>query len=73
MITNENVDQIFAYHPPIGDQQVRYDAIRSSARSLAHVILDNTKIRPDQQVALRKLRECVMTANAAIALEGVEQ
>lgn len=72
MITKENVDEVFTYHSPQGDQETRYHAIREEARKMAFVILSYTKVGADQQAALRKLRECVMTANASIALENVE-
>lgn len=70
-VTRNNVDDVFTYHSPIGDQPARYEAIRAKARELARVILDNTNGNADQQAAIRLLRECVMTANAAVALEGM--
>jgi len=57
------------YHAPHGDQPERYELIRSKARELAIVIIENTPSSADQTAAIRKLRECVMTANASIALE----
>lgn len=63
------IDNIFSYHAPKGDQPQRYDQIRSAAKTFAHVLVQNTPCSADQTAALRKLRECVMTANAAIALE----
>lgn len=65
-----DLDKIFTYHSPTGDQIKRYAAIRASAKEMAQVIVENTLEGPDQTAAIRKLRECVMTANAAIALEG---
>jgi len=35
------------------------------------VLIDNTPTSADQTAAIRLLREAVMTANAAIALEGL--
>lgn len=72
MITKENVAEVFTYHTPQGDQESRYQRIRNVATEMAFTILTHTKVGPDQQAALRKLRECVMTANASIALENVE-
>lgn len=69
-MTKENIDNIFSYHAPTGDQPERYNAIREKAREMAHVIVDNTPESADQTAAIRKLRECVMTANASIALEN---
>lgn len=70
MTTKDQVESLFTYHAPRGDQPARYERIRASAKILALVILDSTPACADQSAAIRKLRECVMTANAAIALEG---
>jgi hypothetical protein len=71
-ITREEIDAVFTYHAPSDEQKVRYEAIRKTARVLAYVIVDNTKTSADQSAAIRLLRECVMTANASIALENVK-
>lgn len=65
------IEQTFTFHPPHGDQPARYQAIREAAKALGRVIVANTPACADQSAALRKLRECVMTANASIALEGI--
>lgn len=67
-MTKDELENAFTYHAPKGDQPARYQAIRSKARELAELILANTPPCADQTAAIRKLRECVMTANAAIAL-----
>ena len=69
MITREDVDRMFTYHPPKGDQTERYESLRHAARLLGMTIIELTPPSADQTAAIRKLRECVMTANAAIALE----
>jgi hypothetical protein len=66
------LDNLFTYHKPIGDQPARYEAIRAKAKELATVILLSTPKSADQSAAIRKLRECVMTANAAIAINEKE-
>jgi len=68
--TPEQVADIFTYHAPIGDQPAKYDAIRSAARVFAWVMIENTPSSLDQSAAMRLLRECVMTANSAIANGG---
>ena len=65
-----DVEDIFSYHTPNDDQVKKYKEIRGAARILAHTIITETPSCPDQTVAIRKLRECVMVANAAIALNG---
>ena len=69
-VTRDNLDQVFRYHAPNVEQQASYEAIRTEAKNLAAVILAHVPMCADQQAALRKLREAVMTANAAIALNG---
>lgn len=66
----KDLDRIFSYHSPIGDQPQRYEAIRAAAKVFAQVIVDNTPVGADQTAAIRKLREVVWTANGSIALEG---
>jgi len=68
-ITPQELDDWFTYHAPKGNQPERYVLIRDTARALADVIVNNTPSSADQTAAIRKLRECVMTANAAIAME----
>lgn len=67
--TEEEIEDLFTYHAPRGDQPARYQAIRVAARAFANILIKNTKPSADQTTAIRKLRECVMTANASIALE----
>lgn len=69
MLIPSEIERMFTYHPPSGNQPERYGEIRDAAKVLAKVILKNTPGSADQTAAIRKLREAVMTANAAIALE----
>lgn len=65
------IEHLFTYHRPSEDQIPRYTAIREHAKQLALVILEHTPPSADQTAAIRLLRECVMTANAAIACDPV--
>lgn len=67
--TPEEIEDLFTYHPPTGDQQMRYEIIRAAAKTFAHVIIANTKPSADQSAAIRKLRELTQTVNASIAME----
>jgi hypothetical protein len=67
----EWLTEVFSYHKPEGDQPAKYEAIRVAAKSFAQVILQNVPPCADRTAALRKLREAVMTANAAVALKGL--
>ena len=66
-MTDQDLDSLFSYRPPRGDQAERYNVIRYVAKDFARVILECTPAGPDQTAAIRKVREAVMTANAAIA------
>jgi hypothetical protein len=68
-MTGEEIEDLFTYHAPKPGQPERYQAIRAAAKNLAYVIVQNTPKSADQSAAIRELRVCVMTANAAIALE----
>lgn len=69
-VTQENLEDVFTYHPPDDAQKVAYAAIRESGMGLARAILNAAPPCADQQAALRLVREAVMTANAAVALRG---
>jgi len=70
MITDEQLKAWFTYHPPDESAKAKYESIRRQALILAKVILVDTPPGADQTAAIRKVREAVMTANAAIATEG---
>lgn len=63
------IEAWFTYHAPTEDQQARYVELRAAAKNMAYAIKYCTKPSADQSAAFRLLRECVMTANASIALE----
>lgn len=69
-ISQADLDNWFSYHPPEPHQREKYEAIRDQAKALAEVIVGLTPPSADQTAAVRKLREAVMTANAAIACGG---
>ena len=62
-----DVQKIFTYHPPKDDQPKKYEEIRSIARDYAKVITDLCPDSSERSIALTKLDECVMWANASIA------
>jgi hypothetical protein len=70
MFTINELDHVFSYHTPNDLQQQQLKELRAAGKHLAEVILNSTPVGADQQAALRKVREAVMTANAAVALGG---
>lgn len=69
-MTNEDLNNWFTYHQPSSIQVGIYGKLRDAAREFAAVILECTPPSADQTAAIRKIREAVMTANAAIACGG---
>jgi hypothetical protein len=61
--------EMFTYHPATEAQRAAYIAIRSAALALAQTIYESCPPCADTNAAIRKLREAVMTANAAVALD----
>ncbi len=66
-ISMDDLYNWFVYHKPTVDQTELYQELRKAGLDLAIVILMTTPAGPDQTAAIRKVREAVMTANAAIA------
>lgn len=64
-----DLEKIFTFHDD-KSKIPNYVAVRESAKAFARIVLDNTPACADQTAAIRKIREAVMTANAAIALDG---
>lgn len=71
MTAEEVIESLFTYHAPGPMEQEKYASIREAAKNLARVIHASCDGGPDRTAALRKLRECVMTANASIATKNV--
>jgi len=63
----DEIAKRFTYHAPKGDQAERYGSIRDLAKKLAETIASLTPVSREQSLALTKLDEVVMFANAAIA------
>lgn len=57
----------FTYHPPKPGQPEKYTVIRDTAKGLAMLINDNCPDSREKSLAMTKLEECVMWANASIA------
>ena len=66
----DQIEELFTYHAPTDEQKGKYLEIRSKGMELARLIDKACPPSPDRTAAMRKLRECIMTANAAIATGG---
>jgi hypothetical protein len=65
------LDNLFSYHAPVGDQVDRYGVIRAQARQLARVIMAYSHDSEERRQALFAVRAAVMWANAGIACNEV--
>ena len=66
------IEQIFTYHPPKGDQIQRYEDIRIAAKEFATILMSKIPNSHESDFAFAKLKECVMWANASIAINECE-
>ena len=66
-MTNAEIENNFSYHAPKEDQPERYERIRHKAKILAAYVNENCPDSRERSLALTKLEEAVMWANASIA------
>ncbi|WP_127488470.1 Acb2/Tad1 domain-containing protein [Paenibacillus ehimensis] len=64
---NPQIENNFKYHSPKPGQPEKYTTIREKAKELAVLIDETTPKSREQSLALTKLEEAVMWANASIA------
>jgi hypothetical protein len=64
---DDDLQNWFTYHPPGDDDIPKYKDIRDAGLSFARVIDKYCPNGADKSVAIRKVREAVMNANASIA------
>lgn len=64
---NPNLKNNFTYHAPKEGQPQRYEAIREKGLELALLVDKLTPTSREKSLAMTKLEEAVMWANAAIA------
>lgn len=67
MTKREQIENAFTYHAPKDGQPAKYVQIRDTAKSLALLIDELAPESREKSVAITKLEEAVMWANAAIA------
>ena len=69
----DELNKRFVYHKPFGDQSERYGHIRSFTLELATLLVDSCPESRELSLALTKLEESVMWANASIARNEEEK
>ena len=69
---DKQLDEMFTYHAPKGNQQERYQYLRKQAKRLAEAVVALCPPSREQSIALTKIQEASMMANAAIAINEKE-
>lgn len=63
----EIIENNFTYHAPQPGQSEKYETIRGKAKELAYLIDEMVPDSREKSLAMTKLEECSMWANAGIA------
>jgi len=66
-MNKEELEIRFTYHPPNKDQIPSYNKIRDFAKQMAFLLLEECPNSTELHLAITKLEESVMWANASIA------
>ena len=64
---NERIENNFMYHAPTGDQPEKYEKLRAKGKELAYLMENCCNQGRELSLAMTKLEESVMWANASIA------
>jgi hypothetical protein len=67
----EILAELFSYHPLTTETLPKFIAINQAAKNFAEVVLQNCPRSADRSAAIRLIRDARMTANAAVALNGL--
>lgn len=66
-MNRDELERNFTYHPPKPGQPERYGTLRDKAKELALLVADECPESREKSLALTKIDESIMWANAAIA------
>lgn len=64
---DSKIENNFTYHAPKEGQPEKYQLLRDKAKELAYLINDLVPDSREKSLAMTKLEECSMWANAGIA------
>lgn len=64
---NDRIENAFTYHAPKDGKPQKYEAIRNKAKELAYLVEELCPDSREKSLAMTKLEECSMWANASIA------
>lgn len=66
-MTNERIENNFTYHAPTQEQAEVFPVIRTAGKDLAYLLDEKCPDSREKALAMTKLEECIMWANAAVA------
>ena len=69
---NKDIENRFTYHKPKEEDTMKFPLIRDMAKNLAYIIDENVPDGREKSLAMTKLEEVVMWANAGIARKAGE-
>lgn len=64
---NNQIENNFMHHAPNSGQQEKYETIRQKAKELAYLFEATCPASREKSLAMTKLEEAVMWANASVA------
>ena len=70
MITQDELENIFTYHSPKPEQLKAYKELRAEAKVFAEYVVNLCPESREKSLAITKIQEAVMFANAAIAIHS---
>lgn len=62
-----DLDKVYTYHAPKADQPAKYVQLRDKAKELAMLVVELCPDSRERSLALTKIEESSMWANASIA------
>lgn len=65
-----DIEEIFSYHKPDHDKVELHQRLREVTKEVAHTYQALLPASPEGTLAIRKLQEALMYANAAVAIYG---
>jgi len=72
IFSEQEIERLFTYHKPIGNQPSRYERIRNKAKELALLLRRACPASHERSRALANLQQSTMWANASIAIHENE-
>jgi hypothetical protein len=70
---DEDLQNVFTYHAPFGNQAERYSRMRAAGLTLARTINTECPESREKSLAITAIQQAIQWANAAIAINEKEK